>query len=105
MFGIDPEISALPVTIAGQNMIRLVNCRICSYCMIAKLEGECCKQENRSRYEENLFVQVVGSKLLDWHVGDCLSTKAQPSIFMAHLQVSFLAVKFSSLSCRGAARI
>ena len=28
MFGIDPEISALPVTIAGENMIRLVNCRM-----------------------------------------------------------------------------
>ena len=68
MFGIYPEIAALPVTVAGQNMVRLVNCRTCSYRVIAKLEGECCKQENRSCYEETLFVQVAGSKILDCHV-------------------------------------
>ena len=55
MFGIDAEIAALPVTMAGQNVIGLVNRRACAYRVIDKLEGECDKQECRGRYERNLF--------------------------------------------------
>src|SRR5688572_23698912 len=41
MFGIDAEIAALPMSIAGENMIRLVNRRACACRVINKLEREC----------------------------------------------------------------
>src|SRR5687768_14194188 len=41
MFGIDAEIAALPVSMAGQNMIGLVDRRACACCVINKLKREC----------------------------------------------------------------
>jgi hypothetical protein len=41
MFGIDAEIAALPMSMAGPNMIGFVNRRACACRVINELEGEC----------------------------------------------------------------
>lgn len=76
MFGIDAEIAALPVTMASQNMIRLVHGRACAYRVIGELEGECGKQKYGKRYEENLFLPVVEPEILEPHLETCLSVRA-----------------------------
>ena len=53
---LDEERAAtLPMTMAGQNMIGLVNRRACAYRVIKKLQAECSQQKHRSRYEGDLF--------------------------------------------------
>ena len=50
---IDPKITALPMTMSGQNMKRLINCRACSHRVVEKLECKDGEEQYRQNGEQN----------------------------------------------------
>ena len=52
MFGIDPEVRALPVTMAGKNMIRLVNGRARAHGVEDELRSENGEQKSDGKFEQ-----------------------------------------------------